>query len=121
MKVSVLRIAAMVVILTGCATTDITKTGKGFREATDPNEVEILMTRPTRPFEELGAVTASGWRPSETAKLHNSLRAKAAPLGANAVFIEGQGMTPDGWGGMLLWATGVAIRYTDQTPDAPKQ
>ncbi|EED34874.1 hypothetical protein NOR51B_814 [Luminiphilus syltensis NOR5-1B] len=43
--------------------------------------------------------------------MHNAVRAEAAPLGADAVVLTGEGMTPDGWGGMTRWATGVAIHY----------
>ena len=96
----------------GCAATvDVTKTHKGSYDPTDPNEVEVLKTRPERSYEELGTVTASGFSPSDTAKLHNGVRAKAAELGAHAVILTEEGLIPDGWGGAKKWATGVAIRY----------
>ena len=41
-------------LFAGCVTTDVTKTTKGHIDPTDPNNVEILMTRPTREFIELG-------------------------------------------------------------------
>jgi hypothetical protein len=80
-------------------------------EPTNPNNVEVLHTRPDRKFAELGALSTAGWTPADTAKLHNALRAKAAPLGADALIILQSGMTPDGWGNMRMWATGVAIKY----------
>lgn len=95
----------------GCAHVDVTKTAKGFSQPTNPNEVEILMTRPERRFAELGTVTASGYSGSDTAKMHNALRAQAAPLGANAVFITSSGQHPDGWGGTKQWVNGVAVKW----------
>jgi hypothetical protein len=97
-------------VLTGCQSVDITKTAKGFHAATNPNDVEVLMTRPDRAYEELGTINATGFLPTETAKMHNALRAKAAPLGANAVVVTGSGMINDGWG-VKQWVTGVAIAW----------
>ncbi len=98
--------------LFGCASVDVTKTGKGYYPPTNPNEVEILMTVPTRPYEELASVTTTGHDMRAEAKLHNAIRAKAAPLGANAVILKDQGIIPTGMGGGQRWAMGVAIRYT---------
>jgi hypothetical protein len=58
-------------LLAGCAEVDVTKTAKGFFNRTDPNEVEILKTRPDKPYVELATVTATGFAPSESAKMHN--------------------------------------------------
>jgi hypothetical protein len=104
-------ISVALLALSGCATVDITKTGKGYFPPTNPNEVQILMTVPTRPFIELGTFTVSGYQIREEAKMHNALRAKAAPLGATAVIIQSQGMDQAGFGGGRRWATGVAIRF----------
>lgn len=102
----------------GCSTVDITKTSKGYFPPTNPNDIEILATKPDRPFTELGAISTTGWAPSDTAKLHNALRSKAAPLGANAVIIVSSGMTPTGsFGSMQMWSNGVAIRYRDSSLD----
>jgi hypothetical protein len=68
------------------------------------------MTRPDKAYEELGTINATGFLPSETAKMHNALRAKAAPLGANAVVVTGSGMVNDGWG-VKQYVMGVAIRW----------
>lgn len=96
--------------LVGCASVDVTKTGKGFYNPTDPNEVEILLNRSEKPYEELGTVVADHFSTSDTAKMYNAIRAKAAPLGANAVVLTGQGTFKCG---LLhrMWAQGVAIRY----------
>jgi len=106
-------IAAVVAaaFLAGCAVVDVTKTGKGFYEKTNANEVEILKTRPERSFDELGTVTATGFAAAETAKMHNAIRSKSAALGANAVILTEEGIIPDGFGNGTKWATGVAIRY----------
>jgi hypothetical protein len=98
-------------LMLGCASVDVTKTGKGFYEPTDPNEVDILITGCDKPYIELGSVTVTGFEPTETAKMHNAIRAKAAGLGANAVIIKNEGLVNDGWGGLKRWAMGAAIRY----------
>ena len=97
-------------LVSGCASVDITKTSSGFYDPTDPNTVEILKTRPDRKFEELGDLTVTGFDLTETAKMHNAIRAKAAELGADAVIITQDGLTPAGFG-YKRWATGVAIKY----------
>ncbi len=94
-------------LFTGCATTDVTKTGKGHLDPTDPNNVEILMTKPNREFIELGAVSAAKFKPDETAKMHNAFRNKSAALGADAVIILNSGIDQSAH----LWATGVAVHY----------
>ncbi len=107
----ILPLVLMVISLAGCAAVDVTKTAAGFYEPTDPNKVEILKTKPDRKFLELGTLTVTGFESSETAKMHNAIRAKAAPLGANAVILTEEGMTPSGFGSYKRWATGVAIRF----------
>lgn len=105
-------IAAVIVaaLLTGCAVVDITKTAKGFYDKTNANDLEILKTRPDRSYDELGTITATGFAPDETAKMHNAIRSKSAALGANAVILTEEGIVPGGWSGRR-WAIGVAIRY----------
>lgn len=94
-------------LLAGCSSVDVTKTSKGTYEATRADDVEVLMTRPDRTFEELATISVRGWSPSDTAKMHNALRTKAAPLGANAVILLSTGIDVNGY----LWGTGVAIRW----------
>jgi hypothetical protein len=93
-------------LLVGCAEVDITKTNKGFYDQTNPNDVEILKTRPDKPYVELGTVTALNFSVSEAAKMHNAIRAKSAALGATAVILTEEGIARGG-----RWALGVAIRY----------
>ncbi|MEX0323889.1 MAG: hypothetical protein AB3N63_17155 [Puniceicoccaceae bacterium] len=116
MKIRTILILFLTALLfTACANVDITKTGKGYTEPTNPNDIEILMTVPTdRKYVELGSITVSGFKANQEAKMHNALRAKSSPLGADAVILNSRGITP---GGLLtapkIWATGVAIRFED--------
>jgi hypothetical protein len=104
-------LAAIALSFSGCANVDVTKTASGFYDATNPNNIEILKTKPERKFIELGTVTVTGFKSNEAAKMHNAIRAKSAPLGANAVILTDEGITPAGLGSYVRWATGVAIRY----------
>lgn len=103
-------IAICAITLTGCASVDITKTAQGHFGATDANTVEILKTRPDKAYTELGTITVTGFSASDTAKMHNAIREKAAPLGATAVILTDEGLIQKTFG-MDRWATGVAIRY----------
>ncbi len=100
------------ILLTGCGTVEITKTGRGFHNPTNPNNVEILMTQPKRSYEELGVFKASTFSRTETAVMHNAIRTKAAELGANAALITSEGYNPPGSSEdiPLRWAKGVALR-----------
>jgi hypothetical protein len=121
MKTKILSLLTVLItscFFVGCASVDVTKTAKGFHAPTNPNDVEILLTKPTRSYEELGTINAVGFLPSETAKMHNALRTKAAPLGANAVILTGQGMINDGWG-IKQYVVGVAISWTNQNTVKP--
>jgi hypothetical protein len=105
---------ALMLLVAGCAgpNVDVTKTSKGYLAPTNPNVVDILETKPDRPFTELGSMIVSGWPPGDVAKMHNELRAKAAPLGADAVIILNSGVAIDpSWGDTVMWATAVAIKY----------
>jgi ABC-type glycerol-3-phosphate transport system substrate-binding protein len=101
---------SLALILGACASVDVTKTGKGAYAPTDPNTIDILKTRPDRAFEELGTVTVTGFNSDESAKMHNAIRSKSAPLGATAVILTEEGMFKEPFG-MKRWATGVAILY----------
>jgi hypothetical protein len=109
-KARALYVAFLCWLLAGCSVVDVTKTTKGFYDPTNPNDVEILKTRPDKPFVELGTVTATHFAPSESAVMHNAIREKSAALGATAVILTEEGIIPGGFGGRR-WATGVAIRY----------
>jgi len=109
-RIHFLGFLCTLLIISGCASVNITKTAKGHFAETNPNEIEILVTIPTRSFIEIATVTTQNWQISDTAKMHNSLRAKCAPLGANAVILGSSGIFPNGH----YWASGVAIRYDDK-------
>tara|TARA_R110002094_G_scaffold200476_1_gene172158 strand:+ start:747 stop:1082 length:336 start_codon:yes stop_codon:yes gene_type:complete len=101
-------------LLTGCATVDITKTFKGFHDPTNANDVEVLYTKPSRAYQELGTVTATSFGINDTAKMHNGIRAKAAKLGAHAVFIQNEGIASDMYGSPVSrWSTGVVLRFSN--------
>jgi len=108
-KLCLLAMLFGMLIAAGCASVTVTKTAKGYFAATDPDDVEILMTIPNREFVELATVTTQRWSTKSTAKMHNSLRAKCAPLGANAVILRDSGIDYEGY----FWANGVAIRYKE--------
>jgi hypothetical protein len=106
-------VASLSYFCVGCASVDVTKTAKGFHQPTNPNDVEILMTMPAKHFEELATISATGFNTGQTAKMHNALRAKAAPLGANAVIVTSSGILQQGGlgGGNKLWVNGVAVAW----------
>ena len=66
---------------------------------------------PERSYEELGTVTVTGFSATQTAKMHNAVRSKAAALGATAVILTEEGILPGAYGSHQRWATGVAVRY----------
>lgn len=94
-------------VITGCTSVDVTKTAKGSFSPTVAADVDILRTRPDRKYIELATVTTTGHSPSSEAKMHNALREKTAPMGANAVILTESGIDVNGY----LWSRGVAIRY----------
>ena len=108
-KMCLYSMSCVLLIACGCASVTVTKTAKGYFPPTDPDEVEILVTIPDRDFIELATVTTKNWSTNATAKMHNSLRAKCAPLGANAVVLGSSGIDYNGY----FWASGVAIRFKD--------
>ncbi|MBP7915372.1 MAG: hypothetical protein KAZ63_08465 [Vitreoscilla sp.] len=107
---SLLAIAVVGSLISACANVDVTKTSMGVHAATDANTIEILKTRPDKAYVELGTITVTGFDASDSAKMHNAIRAKAAPLGATAVILTDEGLIQKMFG-MDRWATGVAIRY----------
>lgn len=111
-KICFIVMSCMVLTLCSCASVNVTKTAKGYYDPTTPDEVEILVTVPhfISPYNELATVTTQHWKTQETAKMHNSLRAKCAPLGANAVILGSSGIDYNGY----FWASGVAIRYKNK-------
>ncbi len=112
MKIKLFGLLALLLAalcFTGCqtATVDVTKTAKGFHAPTNPNDLEILMTKPDRPYVELGTIAAVKFSPSDTAKMHNAIRAKAAQLGANAAILNVVGLDAK----EKQFALGVAVAW----------
>src|ERR1035441_4966651 len=115
-KLTSLSLLAGIVLLSSCNTAqvDITKTAKGFTDPSRASDIDILMTKPDRHYTELGSVVVTGFDPDQSAEMHNSMRTKAAALGANAVVITNEGIVAKRGvfsETLYLWATGVAIKY----------
>ena len=90
----------------------VTKTGIGFYEPTNPNDVRILKTIPDRKYVELGPVIASNFYSSAFADMYNEIKTKAAVLGADAVIITDEGFVmPTDSSTSKYWATGVAVKF----------
>lgn len=106
-----LSLVVLTIGLVSCAgTVDVVKTSKGVYPATVASQIEILKTRPDKAYEELATVDALGFPIKGIAKMHNALRGKAAPLGANAVLITDEGLLNTGFG-YVRHCSGVALRY----------
>ena len=110
LMIKTLTIIVAAFTLLSCANVDITKTGKGYFSPTNPAQVQVLRTRPERSYTEIGTIDVNGFAPRDTAKMHNAIRAKAGPLGANAVIILDEGVFHDGWS-VKKYASGVAISF----------
>ena len=108
-KIYLLGLVCVLFIACGCATINVTKTGKGYFDPTSPDDVEILILPPQRPYIELATVTTQKWDTMSTAKMHNSLRSKCAPIGADAIILTSSGFDTNG----EFWTSGVAIKYKD--------
>jgi hypothetical protein len=108
MRVQVLLAVLVFFASLGCAVEriNVTKTTKADYSPTDATDVEILLNRPERPFIELATVGVTGVNVNDTKKMHDTLRAKAASLGADAIVIMNQGIAK-----RYIWVTGVVIRY----------
>jgi ABC-type uncharacterized transport system auxiliary subunit len=125
---ALLALLAMAVLLAGCKTVSVSSfqyVGGPNYAPTDPSQIQILRTPPTRPHVRLGEVRAV---PSSDnvggQKIEQSLRQAAAKMGANAVVIVSDSTQVTGavitgpWYGRTLERTtervvvGVAIRYT---------
>ncbi|MEX2213707.1 MAG: hypothetical protein WD768_06245 [Phycisphaeraceae bacterium] len=107
-------------LLMGCVNVDVTKTGKGSFAPTRPDDIQVLMTVPPKAdYTELATISTAGWSTSETAKMHNALRTKSAPMGAHAVILTSTGIHPATglFSSPTMWANGVAIRFNN--PPAP--
>ena len=99
-------------IICSCTTVTVMKTGSGFYEPTNPNDVGILKTIPGRKYVEIGTVIVSDLYPSQFAGMYNEIKTKAAVLGADAVIITDEGFVmPTDSSYSKYWATGVAVKF----------
>ncbi len=97
---------ALVAFATGCSYYDshtITYLGSPRPAPTDPGQVKILQSPPTRPHDRLGeiVVDASLDPPPDVAKVEDRFRREAAKLGADAVVVVSDRAETTGW-----WMTG---------------
>jgi hypothetical protein len=125
---TLLAAAALLFAVTGCNTVSISSNqylGGPTYAPSDPAQIQILRTPPTRPHVRLGEVTAE---PSSDGvsvqKIETALSAAAAKMGADAVVIVSDrtqvtgAMVTGPWYGRTVQETssrvivGVAIKYT---------
>lgn len=114
-------------ILSGCATTSAVMLESGVTYPPTQN-VEILTQAPTRPFKQIALLEARGPVNTPITDLLESMKQKAAAIGADAVIPtqdastrQQQGLIYNPWlrgyqtvgGGTLPVIRGVAIKYTD--------
>ena len=92
---------------------DVVKTGSGFYEPTNPNDVRILKTIPDRKYVEVGTVIVSIWyEGGDVTIMHNDIRTESAVLGADAVILTDEGFLPiKDSSDYKYWATGVAVKF----------
>jgi hypothetical protein len=110
MKNHLIALIATLMLSSCVGTVTVVKTGKGVYPPSSASEIDILKTKPDKQYEELGVVDAMNFPVKGIAKMHNALRAKAAPLGANAVIVTDEGVLNNGWG-IVRYASGAAVRY----------
>lgn len=114
-------------VLSGCATTSAVMLESSVQYLPTQN-VQILTEAPTRPFKQIAMLEARGPVNTPITYLLESMKQKAAAIGADAVIPtqdasthQQQGLIYNPWlggyqtigGGTLPVIRGVAIKYTD--------
>ena len=94
MKIQIAFLLIALFTLGACSSVDVTKTSQGFYQPTNPDDVVILRTEPRQDFEELGTFTATCFKDSETASMHDAIRLEAAKVGGHAALIQDKELTP---------------------------
>lgn len=114
-KIIILTVAGVIALTSGCVKKyiEVTKTTSGFHKPTDANLVKIVKSKPTREYEELGSVLTAGWEVPQSNSMYNGLRTKAAQIGADAVYIQSEGVSIDPNGASRRWAEGIAIKFKE--------
>ena len=110
-KILLCSLALSIICSCASGTVAVMKTGSGFYEPTNPNDVRILKTIPDRKYVEVGAVIVTDWYPSDTVNMHNEIKTKAAVLGADAVILTDEGFIKKEHTYPQYWATGVAVKF----------
>jgi hypothetical protein len=107
-KLNLCAFIGLILVSAACSTVNVTKTAKGIYVPTKAAEVEIKGLAPESGYEEIGMLSASiyGTDPSTA---YNTIREKAAAIGADAVVISNQML----WGDRII-INGVAIKYKDE-------
>jgi hypothetical protein len=128
-KMTRARIALLLVplVLAGCATTSAVMLESGVTYPPTQN-VQIITQAPTRPFKQIAMLEARGPVNTPVTDLLESMRQKAAAIGADAVIPtqdasthQQQGLMYNPWlggyqtigGGTIPVIRGVAIKFTD--------
>jgi len=114
-------------VLSGCATTSAVMLESGVSYPATQN-VQILTQAPTRPFKQIAILEASGPVNTPIPYLLESMKQKAAEIGADAIIpseytstYQQQGFMYNPWlggyqtigGGTIPIIRGIAIKYTD--------
>lgn len=117
----------MLAILAGCTSVAVESNrflGAPSYPPTDPDAVQILQRPPERPYERLAQIVVEPSGNPTLAQMEQKVRAAAAQLGADAVFVEYDGSRLTGWSSVgPRWSpqayaqygrviVTVAIRYT---------
>ena len=107
MKITTVSVAALTFLtLISCTHVSVTKTGVGIYPATSPARVEIRGTVPQhKRYDEVGMVSADIFG-ADPAQAYNTIREKAAAIGADAVILNNQ--IPIG---ARMIINGTAIKY----------
>ena len=93
-------------LVPSCSHVRVTKTGMGIYPPTNPGIIEIRATVPQdRPYDEVAMVSGDVFG-TDSARAYNTIRTKAAQVGADAVILTNQ--TPIGARTII---SGAAIKY----------
>ena len=111
-KILLCSLALSIICSCASGTVAVMKTGSGFYEPTNPNDVRILKTIPDRKYVEVGTVIAHDLHLSQTRGMYNELKTEAAVLGADAAIITDEGFVmPTDSSTSRYWATGVFVKF----------
>lgn len=113
MKTTTLLMSILSLILVGCTTADVTKTTSKTYAATNAQNIEMIFEKPTRQYEVIGYITGMGDAYTDQNSVFNTMKEKAAELGADAILIKGD-MSAGNWydtGGWDKKGSALAIKW----------